>query len=172
MKSYLPYLCMLPALAACSQTVETRISNSGVAGMAAAPIFADADVTPQPALAEVRQQVVTALAKKGYAVTANGPLNLEVSWSARPASLSLGSDKARDDIAKAKGRGLFGGCAKQEYRLSVTLTNIADGAQLYHSTAAEYHCKTPVAGIIPALAKAAVADVGAPRGEYKVDRRL
>lgn len=170
--STLALILALVATSACAPTVETRIASQGSAAMTAGTIARyDDQMVPQ---SEAQKQVSDALDAKGFRISDNGIYHLEVSWSARPADLALGSGTAPDDLAKAKSRigGLFSGCAPTEYRLGVTLTAIADGRQDYHAIAAEYHCKTPEVAVLPALVKAAIADIGSPRGEHIEKRRL
>lgn len=155
------------AISGCTHHVETRVTSEGIAAIAAAPLMRDNDRTASSA--EAQRQVSNALAAKGFSLSDHPVYHLEVAWSARPATLALGSDKGPDALAKGK---KSGGCKATEYRLGVTLTSLADGQQAYHATAAEYHCETPEAQVLPILVAAVITDIGAPRGEYVVKRKL
>jgi hypothetical protein len=155
---------LLLLLSACAGPIETRITSSGLtspqpASFAGDPKAADVAATNAQTIAS------RILAGKGYSQAEIAELNLQVTVSDRPAELSLQSGTATLSPAAVKKQ-----CAKREYRVGVTLTKIADGAEHYHGTAAEYHCKLALADVLDSMVASALADLGAPRGSYTVKR--
>lgn len=150
-------------LAACTGPIETRVDSSGLAASQPAIFVVDPDATGLVAGAQAK--VAMALIERGYRAEPAGALNLQVTISDRPASLALQSGARTLSPSVGKKR-----CAKREYRLGLTLTRIADGAEIYRSSAAEFHCKLPIEDVLGNLASAALADLGAPRGSYTLKR--
>ncbi len=100
----------------------------------------------------------------------DGALYLEVGVSARPASTALlTSGKI---LSSANGKKPSRNCPQLEHRVSLALTRIADGAEVYRSSAEEFHCKLPLTETLPILVEKAMADLGNPRGEYVTRRAL
>jgi hypothetical protein len=115
-------------------------------------------------------QVVAGLETRGYSKVESGAQKLEVSLSSRPAQLSLATGS--ETLSPAKKERPSQGCQNSEYRLLVILTQIADGSEIYRGSAAEHHCKIPIADALPTLVSAALADIGQPRGSYAVMRKV
>lgn len=155
------------AMTGCAHHVETRVTSEGSTAITAATIMRNDDSAAAPS--EAQKLVSEALVAKGYRIADSAVYHLEVAWSARPASLAISTKKGVADIAEGA---KSGGCKATEYRLGVTLTKIADGQQDYHAVASEHHCQMPVTQVLPILVAAATADVGAPRGAYKIKRKL
>lgn len=150
----------LLGVTACAGPIETRIDSAGMASVKRATFQMG-----EAASAEATPTIVGLLQQKGYQQAATGLLSLQVALSDRPAELALQSGTAILSPAKGKKR-----CAKREYRLGVTLTRLSDGAEIYRAHAAEFHCKLTLAEVLPILAQSALADLGAPRGAYIVNR--
>jgi hypothetical protein len=148
------------AVTACAGPIETRVESAGVALLQPTNFQIDESASPLAAPA-----VLEALSAKGFRNTSDGPLSLQIALSQRPANLSLLSDKGPISASARKKR-----CAKLEYRLGITMTRISDGVLAYRGSAAEFHCKDSIQVVMPALVKAALADLGAPRGAYIVTR--
>ena len=157
-------------IAGCSQTVETRIMSKGQSTLVAGPFSLSENKTQTAELLAAQKLVSDALVSRGYAIAENGALHLEVSLAERPAELSLGTAVGPASLAVAKRKKPLQSCKDREYRIGVALTRIADGALMYQSSAAEYHCNQTLADALPELVKAALADLGNPRGIYVVKR--
>lgn len=157
-------------LAGCSQTVETRIMSKGQPASIAGTFSLSETTSLSPGLLSARKLVSEALLSRGYTIAENGAFHLEVSLAERPAELSLGSAAGPTSIAVAKRKKPLQSCQDREYRIGVALTRVTDGALLFQSSAAEYHCNQPIADSLPELVKAALADLGNPRGTYTVKR--
>jgi hypothetical protein len=154
----------------CSTGVETRVSSSGANQLPAGSYMVAALAEAATDLRVARSLVAERLAQKGFIEAKEAPLHLEVTFDVRDASLSLGSSAGPGSISGAKKRKPLQSCVDREYRLGVTLTQIADGAELYRGRAAEYHCNMPAKEALPALVDAVLADMGQPRGSYVVKR--
>ena len=157
-------------IAGCSQTVETRIMSKGQPALVAGAFSLSENRTQTAGLSSARTLVSDVLVSRGYEIAKNGALHLEVSLSERPAELSLGTAAGPASIAIAKRKKPLQSCEDREYRIGVALTRIADGALLYQSSAAEYHCNQTLTDALPDLVKAAMADLGKPRAAYVVKR--
>lgn len=159
------------ALSACAQDVQTRINSVGVAD---APPGTFMISTTDDAPEDVRRAyplVVKMLTAKGFGIAKEAPLHLQVTVDARNATLALGDGQGSSAISAAKKRKPLQSCVDKEYRVGVTLTRVADGAEIYRGRAAEYHCKMSLADALPVLVGAATADLGAPRGSYVTTRK-
>nr|WP_315458171.1 hypothetical protein [uncultured Sphingorhabdus sp.] len=172
MKRNFASLFMLTLLASgCGQAIETRVTSMGTPTAApAAFMLSTTDETP----AEVRRAypiVTKRMIAKGFSIAKEAPLHLQVTVDARDAALALGNADGVSALSAAKARKPLQSCADKEYRVGVTLTRVADGAELFRGRAAEYHCKMKLADALPALVDAALADLGAPRGVYVITRK-
>ena len=163
-----PLTAML--IAGCSQAVETRITSKGQPALVAGAFSLSENKSQTAELLAAQKLVTDALLSRGYAVAENGTLHLEVSLSERPAELSLGTAAGPASLAIAKRKKPLQSCKDREYRIGVALTRVTDGALVYQASAAEYHCNQPLAEVLPELVKAALADLGNPRGTYSVRR--
>lgn len=161
MRFLIPLLLLV--LAGCAGPIETRIESAGISAAAPTSFAIDPEITG-PA-AGVQAKVTEHLQGLGYRLADNGALKLHVTASDRPAELALQSGSHQLAVAAGKKR-----CAKREYRVGITLTRISDGANIYRSSAAEFHCKLTLDEALPTLVSAAMADLGAPRGAYVVNR--
>jgi hypothetical protein len=153
-------------VSACVGPIETRVDSRGLNDKQPVAIFTDPEVSASSV--DAYRRVEQALVAKGFRASsdpAKADASLHVTLSDRPADLSLNSGS--EVLAPHAGRKL---CAKREYRLGLTLTKIADGAIIYKSHAAEFHCKQTVQQALPALVDAALRDIGVPRGAYIVKR--
>ncbi len=154
----------------CSQTVETRISSAGQpSAVTGSFTFSDTEA-PTSESRYARNLVSDALLERGFKADESGSLHLEVTLAVRPASLALGTATGPGSLSPAKRQKPLQSCEDREYRVGVTLTLIANGALAYQSSAAEYHCNMPLSEALPGLVDAALADLGNPRGEYKIQR--
>jgi hypothetical protein len=159
------------ALSGCAPTIETRVSNSGQKNVEKlAFMLAPTEKTASSELLMARDLVVTKLKTNGYEAQDTAPYYLEVGVSARPASLAL--LEANKTIAAASPKRPSRKCPLQEYRVSVALTRISDGAVMYRASAGEYHCKAALANTLPALVGHALTDLGNPRGDYIVKAKV
>ena len=158
-------------LSACVKKVDTRISSSGLQNPSPASFILIAPEKTSSASYDIAQaEVKKRLALKGYSASDTGALYLQIGIASRPASLSL--KQGESEIAKASGKKTSKRCPLKEYRLTVALTQISDGAEIYRSSAGEYHCKQSLEQVLPILADAALADIGAPRGVYSTKREI
>jgi hypothetical protein len=174
---FLPIIMAGIALNGCASQVETRVNSAGTPDVKVAKymIATAPDVADEATLKRTQALIMDALATKGM-TSAEGAATavLRVAISARPATLKLSpgnlGGKQNDLSAKVnKQRGAR--CINREYRLVVDLTQISDGASLYHVSAAEFHCKKPIEAVIPNLVDAAMQDFGTPRGYYVIKRK-
>lgn len=158
-------------LAACTPTVETRVSSAGAAG--AVPAHYIAALPEKVSSAEydrARGLIMTKLGERGYVSAADGTLFLEIGVAQRPASLGL---KQGDIVlSPAQAKRASRRCPPLEYRLTLALTKIQDGAEIYRASASEYHCKLGIDMVLPVLVDAALADLGEPKGSYAKKRKL
>jgi hypothetical protein len=155
---------------ACSSGIETRISSSGVTLPKAEPYMITSAAETSAESRSAYLMVAENLTQKGFAIATEAPLHLEVTVDQRDASLALGSNTGPESLSAPKRKKPLQSCHDMEYRLGVTLTRVADGAEIYRGRAAEYHCKISMAEALPALVAAALADLGNPRGSYAVLR--
>jgi hypothetical protein len=93
-------------------------------------------------------------------------LYLQVTASSRPAELALATAKESKPVIllAANKKRPSSKCVNSEYRISVTLTRIADGTLAYQGSAAETHCKIAFAQAMPALVDTALGDLHLPSG--------
>jgi hypothetical protein len=154
-------------LAGCAPMAETRISSAGQSNVEKLGfILAPADKTASSELTQGRSLVISKLQQLGFEQNDIGPYYLEIGVSARPASIAiLEADKT---VARANTKRPSRKCPAQEYRVSLSLTRIADGAVMYRASSGEYHCKAALAATLSPLIDHAMADLGKPRGEYVV----
>lgn len=170
-RKFAPLAVITLLVSGCAQTIETRVTSMGMPiAVPAAFMMSTTEETP----AEVRRAypiVTKRMIAKGYSIAKEAPLHLQVTVDARDAALALGNSDGVAALSVAKARKPLQSCADKEYRVGVTLTRVADGAELFRGRAAEYHCKMTLADALPALVDAALADLGAPRGSYAVTRK-
>jgi hypothetical protein len=111
----------------------------------------------------------------GIIASGNGTMRLDVSFSTRPADINLrigeiGSavvGKKRSTYPRKSRR-----CSPVDFRLGVVLTRIANGAEEYRASATERHCDGDAATALPVLASAVLADIGKPKGDYVIERKI
>jgi hypothetical protein len=171
MKQRLTVLLIALLATACSANVETRVSSSGINSPKPDQYMISTFAEASPELRNAYKLVARNMEQKGFALTKSAPLHLEITLDARDAALALGSTDGLETLSPAKRKKPMQSCGDKEYRLGVTLTQVADGAEVYKSRAAEYHCKMPMADALPVLVGAALADFGKPRGSYVVKRK-
>ncbi|NJM49795.1 MAG: hypothetical protein HC843_02000 [Sphingomonadales bacterium] len=165
MKAPFFLLAAAALLSSCSAKIDTRVMSSGVQGPSAAGyIVVPPANLESPAYHQSKALIAKQLSAKGYQAANDGSLYLEVGIAARPASLSL--RQSGKLLAEASTKRRAGKCQNQEYRLTVALTRISDGAEIYRGSAGEYHCKQPLEAVLPQLVGAALADLGNPKGDY------
>ncbi|MFC4290869.1 hypothetical protein ACFOWX_00370 [Sphingorhabdus arenilitoris] len=152
-------------LASCSTKIDTRVMSSGAQNAAAARyILVPPAQLASPAYDQAGALVTQKLSAMGYEAAQDGSLYLEVGIASRPASLAL--KEAGKLLGPASTKRGSSRCKWNEYRLTVALTRIADGAEIYRGAAGEYHCKENIETVLPLLVDAALADLGNPKGEY------
>lgn len=164
-------LCVL-GLAACAGPIETRVVSGGE-GLAV-PTSILREEPPKSAIAAQAHALASQhLAGLGYAQSDSGALQLHIGFAERDAAISVKakSGETARDIAAAKARKPLQSCADREMRLTLTLTRIADGAELYRGSAAEHHCKAQAAEVVPHLVQAALGDLARPKGAYSLKRQ-
>jgi hypothetical protein len=171
MRAYFPILAASLLMASCVQKVDTRVNNAGVSSpVAASYILVAPDKVTSPAYDTAKALVAEHLAKKGYSASESGSLYLQVGVASRPASLTL---KQPDiTLGEASKKPSSKRCPLNEYRLTLSLTNVADGAEIYRASASEFHCKLSLETVLPVLVDAAIADLGKPKGAYVIERKL
>jgi hypothetical protein len=158
------------ALSACVPKVETRVTSAGTGTVSRSNfVLAPLEKTSSPELLLGRRLVVERLLALGLAESASGPLYLQVGVSGRPASLALTQTNKALAIKSPKKSSQK--CPLYDHRLSIVLTQIADGSEIYRASASEFHCGTALAETLPILAEKAMADFGNPRGEYVIYRQ-
>lgn len=168
MKRYL-ILSFAVLASACSSGVETRISSSGIASPKAETYMISTAAETSAELKTAYPLVAKKMAQKGFMLAKEGGLHAEITLDARDASLALGAGAG--NLSVPKRRKPLQSCNDREYRFGITLTRVADGAEIYRGRAAEYHCKMTIAEALPTLVDAALADLGQPRGSYAVMRK-
>jgi hypothetical protein len=162
------------SLLGCASPLETHVASSGEQGTQFSVYQLGSLVRTTDGLA-ARKAVVASLAGRGMQQAESAPLRLDVTFSALPAALSLsigdgvpvGTKQAKHRKPKATKK-----CEPLEYRLGVAFTKINDGAIVYRSSAFEYHCRGNGEAVIAALTNAVLADIGAPKGTYSVERKF
>ena len=163
-------LIALVTLSACAGPIETRVVSTGQ-GASANTILVE--TTPAGAIqALAYQQTLEQLQSRGFEMSDKGALQLHVAFSERDASISIkaGDGKAMTDLSLAKKRKPLQSCDDRDLKLTISLTRITDGVELYRSEAAEHHCKASVVEVLPSLISAALRDIGRPKGGYVVNR--
>jgi hypothetical protein len=161
---------MMLALAACAGPVETRIDNTGQAGAVIGTyVLAETGEAESPELLQARKLVADRLAVKGLTASDTGTYHLEVTVSSRSAVLGLKQEDR--SLSGPKPKKPFQNCKDSEYRFGIALTRIVDGAEMYRGSAAEYHCRAGLEQTLPTLVNAALADLGAPKGQYVLKRK-
>jgi hypothetical protein len=159
------------ALTGCTTTIETRVSNAGLGKLEKADfVLMPLEKTASAELLKARSLVVAKLQTLGMSERANGALYLEVGASARPASIALLTPGKT--LSSGSGKKQPRKCLQLEHRLSLALTRISDGAEIYRASADESHCKLTLTETLPVLAEKALSDLGNPRGEYVTRRPL
>jgi hypothetical protein len=157
------FIALTLLLAACAGPIETRVNSAGVTPAMPTSFIVNPEITG-PA-AGVQAKVAATLVERGYTQSDDGQLKLHVTAADRPAALALQSGDR--ELAKAAGKQK---CAAREYRIGIVLTRIADGTDYYRASTAEFHCKLTMDEVLPILVRAALADLGAPRGSYTLNR--
>lgn len=170
-RTCVPFILLALLVSACVQTIDTRVTSMGApTATPEAFMISTTDETPE-ALRRAYPLVTKRMAAKGYSIAKDAPLHVQVTVDARDAALALGNSDGVSALSASKARKPLQSCADKEYRVGITLTRVADGAELYRGRAAEYHCKMTLADSLPALVDAALLDLGAPRGAYIITRR-
>ncbi len=156
----------------CIRYVETRTDSAGISPIIPAQyLLVSPENVSSPELSLTQNLVANRLAAKGFSAAPNGVLYLQVGASIRPAALAL--TKPGGILAQADTKlGASKKCDWNEYRITLALTEIAGGREVYRSSAGEYHCKESFADTLPQLVGAAMADLGNPRGPIKTKRKL
>jgi hypothetical protein len=168
MKSLILIMACSTLLSGCVRMVETRVNTSG--GGAGMPpgtyILAPAEKALSPELVQAQQLVAERLAEKRFTSSQTGELYLQVTAASRPAELALAIAKDSKPVilSAANKKRPSSKCVNSEYRVSVTLTRIADGTLAYQGSAAETHCKIAFAQAMPALVDTALGDLHLPSG--------
>ena len=159
-------------LSACASPIETRVNSAGPGVATTLTILHETPPTASAA-AQARAAVIKSLANRGFSETHAGDVQLHVAFAEREAAISVKvkSGETVTDIATAKAAKPFQSCDDREMRLSVILTRIGDGTELYRGEASEYHCKAQMAEVLPALVAAALADLSRPKRAYKIRRQ-
>lgn len=170
MKKWIALIGLSAMAAGCSNTIETRVSSSGVPSPTIEAYMISTVAETSPELRRAYKLVAESMASQGFTLAKEAPLHLEITLDARPAALSLGGKEGPGSLSPAKPRKPLQSCEDREYRLGVTLTKVGDGSEIYRARAAEYHCKLEMADALPTLVNAALTDFGKPRGNYVVTR--
>jgi hypothetical protein len=171
-------LAGLAMLSACTPAVITRVDNKGVAdNTAIAPgnftVIRPTKTTPSAEWNAAHDAVIAALSARGLNAADPAAYTVEITLSSRPANLALTveSEKGTEVIAPSNGKKAGKSCVNNDYRVAIGISRIADGALIYQGAAAETHCTETLLAITPILVKAAMADFGAPKGGYSVQRK-
>jgi hypothetical protein len=169
-------LCAAALLSGCSGPIETRIMSAGVA----APLSAEQSfrfaAAPDP-LSEVQiaaQNLVTErLGSHGLRPGEPAQLVVTVAVADRPAAIGIvraDPENGAQTLASPKPRKPLQNCDDREHRVQLTIESAASGALHYRGAAAEYHCRARLSETLPLLVDAALADLGAPKGEWRQTR--
>jgi hypothetical protein len=168
----------LAMLSACTPSVITRVDSKGTVGNpAVAPgnfiVIRPAKTTPSAEWNAAQDAVIATLSAKGFAASDPATYTVEITLSSRPANLALAveSEKGAEIVAPSNGKRSSKVCVNNDYRLTIGISRIADGALIYQGSAAETHCKEALLAITPVLVRSAMADFGAPKGSYSVQRK-
>ena len=163
---------LLLGLSACAGPIETRVVSCGAGVPEAASILAEAPPNSEVA-ASAHKLVTGRLAERGFGQSPAGALQLHIAFAERDAAIAVRTRSGDQwaDVSAAKPKKPLQSCADREMRLTVTLTRIADGTELYRGSAAEYHCKAQAANVLPSLVDAALADLAGPKGAYRTMRQ-
>jgi hypothetical protein len=167
----LPLLLVL-GLSACAGPLETRVVSSGQ-GIDRPDYILQEEAPQSEPLLRAHIEAMHQLADRGFMVSDKGTLKFDIAFAERDASiavLSKSGDKVQV-IAPAKQKKPLQNCADREMRLTLTLTRIADGAEVYRGSASEYHCKAQAVDVVPEMVKAAMADLAKPKGAYSIKRQ-
>ncbi len=171
MKAGVILLCGALLITGCVRYVETRTESAGIS-----PLVPDSYILISPekvtsaVLTKAEELVAKRLSEKGYKVAENAKLYLQVGASIRPAALSL--TKPGGVMAQADKKRSASECVWNEYRVSVALTEISGGREIYRGSAGEFHCKESFAETMPVLVDAALNDLGNPRGPVITNRKI
>ncbi len=169
MKRLLLSLAVSGALAGCAGPIETRVNSMGqAAAVSGSYVLAETNDAESPELLMARRLVTERLNAKGLSASKTATLHLEVTVSSRDAALGL--KQGDQSLSGAKPKKPFQNCKDKEYRLGIVLTRIADAEVVYRGSASEYHCNASLGDAVPGLVDAALADLGAPKGQYAAKR--
>lgn len=166
-------LIAIASLGACTPAVITRINSKGLVGNAAIAPASFAIIRPIKTISSAewnaaQDAVVAKLSAKSFVAAEPAVYSVEITLSSRPANLALSIDEGAG--IPSNGKQSSSSCVNNEYRLTIGISRIADGALVYQGAAAETHCKDALSAIVPVLVDAAMTDLGAPRGSYNVQR--
>lgn len=169
-------LCAAALLSGCSGPIETRILSAGEA----APLGAGqnfrfaAAPDPLPEMQLVAQNLLTErLRERGLRPGEPAQLVVTVAVADRPAAIAMvqaDPNSGAQTLAPAKTRKPLQNCDDREHRVQVTIESVASGALHYRGAASEYHCRARLSETLPLLIDAALADLGAPKGEWRQTR--
>jgi outer membrane PBP1 activator LpoA protein len=169
MKSRLALIAVSLVLAGCATKVETRVASGGVEGVNPREYMISTVEQTSPELRVAYRLVAKGLALRGFAIAKDALLHVEVTLDERAASLALAAQDGT--LAAAKKKRALQSCADREYRLGITMTQVADGNEVYRARTAEYHCQMSISDALPQLVDAALKDLGKPGGSYAVVRK-
>lgn len=170
MRAYWLPFAMAILLSACAGSVETRVTSAGENGVSPASYILPSAIEAEGVeLSRAKAIIAESLSAKGFIASDNAAVNVEVTLSSRPAALGLTAG-TKQILATPRKKKPFQSCGDKEYRLSIAMTRIADGVELYRGSAAEYHCKMSLSEAAPSLASTALADLGQPKGAYILKR--
>lgn len=162
---------ILLSVCACAGPIETRVDSLGAGVGTDTPRTFQLAQNPTevgPDNKAARDLIVQEMANKGYSYDPAGAYYLEITIATMPADLTL--KDSNNVLSQAKKKKPFQNCKDVEFRLGVALTRVADGVQMYKSSASEYHCNASFQDSLPALVTAILAYLSAPKGAYVLKR--
>ena len=165
-------LLAIMGLSGCSGPIETRILSAGQGIDGGISLVQTPPASP-PLNAKAHELALAGL-QKHVGLSAGEPSHqLTVTLSERPAALALhaGEKQAVRVVAAAKRRKPLQNCDDREFRLTILIMRISDGAVGYRGEASEYHCKASIEESLPHLVDAALADLRSPKGPHSLMRR-
>ena len=166
-------LAGMSLLGACSGPIETRIDTAIPAAPAKGSTYLLS--APEGAAAPAQNDAValleTRLTAQGLTRTADAEAAqyvVSLGVADRPADVGYSAGGA--ELATPKKKRALQSCADREYRITVAIQNVADGAQSYRGSASEYHCKAKFADVMPLLLDAALSGFNGQTGA-RVEKR-
>lgn len=157
---HITILVAIAGLTACSGPIETRIDTAmPVAPASGSTYFLS---VPEGDAAPIQSRAAALLEPRLTAVGLTRTSDPEaakyvVSLGVADRSADFGYQSGGQVIAMPKKKRALQSCVDREYRVTVAIMQVSDGAESYRGSAAEYHCKASLDDILPTLVDAALS---------------